>query len=169
MLWYVLPWRKPVVSLFLPSDMVVFPAWGGECSSDLKNMKQWMEGRMTQSKILRRGCHCFPLQMGNPRVEVRGWTGAFLGNVMVNIEFIVNLPFQLSNDRNTNCWLVVIIVFKILRRVRSKDIDTWCLMLYNRLTVVERRTYYFEFLVEVWKYLKLQYKTPNSCMFRYAN
>ena len=108
-----------------------------------------MEGRMTQSKILRRGCHCFPLQMGNPRVEVRGWTGAFLGNVMVNIEFIVNLPFQLSNDRNTNCWLVVIIVFKILRRVRSKDIDTWCLMLYNRLTVVERRTYYFEFLVEV--------------------
>ena len=39
MLWDVLPGGKPIVSLFLPSDMVVLPARGGECSSDL-NMKQ---------------------------------------------------------------------------------------------------------------------------------
>ena len=67
MLWYVLPGWKPAVSLLLPSHMVVFPTWGGECSPYLKHGA--MNGLMTQSIETRLSLPCFLFQMGNPRSE----------------------------------------------------------------------------------------------------
>ena len=94
MLWYVLPGGKPVVSLLLPGDMVVFPAGGGECSPNLKH--EAMNGRMTQGEV---SCierlPLLSLSDGKPQSGGQRLDGRFLlSNVlMVNIEFIVHLQF----------------------------------------------------------------------------
>ena len=77
---YVLPGGQPVVSLLLPSDMVVFPALGGECSSDLKH--EAMNGREDDAKYIER-LPLLSLSDGKPQVEVRGWVGWGLYLVML--------------------------------------------------------------------------------------
>ena len=74
-----------------------------------------MGGREDDAKYIER-LPLLSLSDGKPQVEVRGWVGALLSNVMkANIEFIVNLEFHnfpmmteiFTNNVNRlfNCWL----------------------------------------------------------------
>ena len=132
--------------------MVVFPAGGGECSSDLKH--EAMNGREDDAKYIER-LPLLSLSDGKPQVEVRGWVGALLSNVMkADIEFIVNLEFHnfpMMTEiftNNVNCSTVGYHCFEsitsfsfiVTRKTTSKHgLQTFMLILHANIMLIRFR------------------------------